>query len=78
MPLRWAASQHAIVQVPSVLALSAIVIRAVNGNAVRRYWWRRATLRARSHSSLWTGMRTDSLGGMALGRPPREDVRDRR
>src|SRR5690606_1403621 len=58
-----AASSSATASVASVLALSATVIRAGNGNPLPRYWCRRRTQTPRSVSSLYTGTTTSSTGG---------------
>src|SRR6266516_2782174 len=51
-----------MLHVSSVLALSAMVIRAVNGNEAARYACSLWTLPARSRSSLWTGTTISTAG----------------
>src|SRR5271165_6590858 len=57
-----AARSEATAQVPSVLALSAIVTTAWKGKPASRYSRRRCTLGARTDSSLYTGT-TISIDG---------------
>src|SRR5947207_251544 len=53
-------------RVPSVLALSATVIRNRYGNAALRWAYRRRSEGSRSTCSLWTGTTTSSTGPGAV------------
>ncbi len=57
------ARRRATAQVPSVLALSAMVMRKVKADWRSRYSCRRSTFGRRSASSSYTGRTTSTKGG---------------